>query len=274
MTRKAIPRSVRFEVFKRDKFTCQYCGAKAPEAVLHLDHIHPVAEGGGDDILNLLTACDGCNGGKGARLLSDDSAITKQRDQLEALQERREQLEMMIQWRQGLAGIDDQQVDLASSELERVGLVVLNEKGRSQARRLIKKYGLTEVTAAIDQAAASYRPKADDGGAGNAIWTMVPKVLSTRAQYPDYPNAWQCKYIVGICRNRFGYIDEAFAVHELSYANDWGVHFDALASMAKDAADKADFIRRVTAAIKETEDFRFLNPSKPLRFLEAKHGQA
>jgi len=36
--RVVVPKSVRFEVFKRDSFTCKYCGAKAPEAVLHVDH--------------------------------------------------------------------------------------------------------------------------------------------------------------------------------------------------------------------------------------------
>ncbi len=64
--RKAIPKSVRFEVFKRDNFTCQYCGRKAPDVVLEVDHINPVANGGENDILNLVTSCRDCNSGKGA----------------------------------------------------------------------------------------------------------------------------------------------------------------------------------------------------------------
>jgi hypothetical protein len=32
--RKPISKSVRFEVFKRDNFACQYCGASAPKAYL------------------------------------------------------------------------------------------------------------------------------------------------------------------------------------------------------------------------------------------------
>ena len=44
--RKSMSRKLRFEVFKRDRFTCQYCGAKAPDVILHVDHIHPVAAGG------------------------------------------------------------------------------------------------------------------------------------------------------------------------------------------------------------------------------------
>jgi Restriction endonuclease len=54
----------RFEIFKRDGFTCQYCGLKSPEVVLEVDHIIPVCQGGNDDVLNLITACWACNSGK------------------------------------------------------------------------------------------------------------------------------------------------------------------------------------------------------------------
>lgn len=60
--RKPIPNYVRFQVFKRDKFTCQYCGASGCD--LEIDHIEPVANGGSDDMDNLITACKACNRGK------------------------------------------------------------------------------------------------------------------------------------------------------------------------------------------------------------------
>lgn len=68
--RKQISKRARFEIFKRDGFTCHYCGAHPPHAILHVDHIHPVAEGGTNDPDNLVTACSYCNLGKGATLLS------------------------------------------------------------------------------------------------------------------------------------------------------------------------------------------------------------
>lgn len=71
MGRKSTGKRLRFEVFKRDHFTCQYCGAQPPDAVLVVDHIHPVSEGGTDDIHNLITACDPCNQGKSNRVLGD-----------------------------------------------------------------------------------------------------------------------------------------------------------------------------------------------------------
>lgn len=67
--RKGISKKVRFEIFKRDGFSCQYCGATPPKVILHVDHIVAVAEGGGNEMDNLVTACEPCNLGKGARAL-------------------------------------------------------------------------------------------------------------------------------------------------------------------------------------------------------------
>lgn len=67
----AVSKSLRFEVFARDAFTCQYCGKQPPTVVLELDHIHPRAKGGGDEIINLITACWECNRGKSAKVLGE-----------------------------------------------------------------------------------------------------------------------------------------------------------------------------------------------------------
>lgn len=68
--RKPIPKSVRFEVFKRDDFTCRYCGRKPPVVILEIDHVIPVAGGGTADETNLVTACFDCNRGKSDRPLN------------------------------------------------------------------------------------------------------------------------------------------------------------------------------------------------------------
>jgi hypothetical protein len=68
-SRKALSKKIRFEIFKRDSFTCQYCGAQPPGVVLEVDHVHPRAEGGGNESENLLTSCTKCNRGKGKRPL-------------------------------------------------------------------------------------------------------------------------------------------------------------------------------------------------------------
>jgi len=69
-TRNQIGKRARFEIFKRDNFTCQYCGAQPPSVILHVDHILAVANGGENDAENLTTACQACNLGKSAVPLS------------------------------------------------------------------------------------------------------------------------------------------------------------------------------------------------------------
>jgi hypothetical protein len=70
MKRQAISKKDRFEVFKRDGFCCQYCGAVPPKALLEVDHIDPVCNGGTNDQDNLITACFDCNRGKGGDALT------------------------------------------------------------------------------------------------------------------------------------------------------------------------------------------------------------
>lgn len=62
----AVSRRLRYEILRRDNHTCRYCGAKAPDVPLTVDHVLPVALGGEDRPENLVTACAGCNAGKAA----------------------------------------------------------------------------------------------------------------------------------------------------------------------------------------------------------------
>jgi len=52
----------RNNIFKRDNFTCQYCGC---ETDLSLDHVIPKSKGGRSNWSNLVTACKKCNALKG-----------------------------------------------------------------------------------------------------------------------------------------------------------------------------------------------------------------
>lgn len=92
-SRKGMGRRIRFDVFKRDSFTCQYCGRTPPTVILHIDHVVAVANGGGEELDNLLTSCRECNLGKGARPLGDRPAP---RPNAEELLKRREE-EQLIQ---------------------------------------------------------------------------------------------------------------------------------------------------------------------------------
>ncbi|MCX6951329.1 MAG: HNH endonuclease [Verrucomicrobia bacterium] len=72
--RKTLSKRVRFEVFKRDRFQCLYCGATPAQKVLRVDHVVPVVEGGGNEPANLATACFDCNAGKAGVPLSKASS--------------------------------------------------------------------------------------------------------------------------------------------------------------------------------------------------------
>ena len=60
----SLPKYERYNIMKRDNFTCQYCGAKSPEVQLEVDHMIPKSKGGQDTPDNLITACINCNRGK------------------------------------------------------------------------------------------------------------------------------------------------------------------------------------------------------------------
>ena len=60
------PNFTRFNVFLRDKFSCQYCGSKNE---LTFDHLLPRSKGGKTNWENVVTACSSCNVQKGGRLL-------------------------------------------------------------------------------------------------------------------------------------------------------------------------------------------------------------
>ncbi|MBN1230333.1 MAG: HNH endonuclease [Anaerolineales bacterium] len=57
------------EIFRRDNFTCMYCG-KSPKH-LTVDHVVPKRMGGGFTWENLATACSECNHQKGGRTIKE-----------------------------------------------------------------------------------------------------------------------------------------------------------------------------------------------------------
>jgi hypothetical protein len=71
---RAIPVGLRFKVLRRDGYTCQYCGRRAPEVELHIDHRVPWSKVRVHDIDSLVTACLDCNLGKGQQSAHLDDA--------------------------------------------------------------------------------------------------------------------------------------------------------------------------------------------------------
>lgn len=181
----AVSKSIRFEVFARDSFTCQYCGKRPPEVILEVDHIHPVSKGGLDDLTNLLASCYDCNRGKRARIISDvaprpDADLMFLRVQQELAEAKRyhaakkkrdnalaEVRECLIQtWQEMLAGAEPPPV--------------------ANWNQWVNKYGPEEVELAINK--CSVKAQYSDLGRGS------PWVRCTECS----------KYISGILKKRMG----------------------------------------------------------------------
>jgi len=154
--RLSISKKLRFDVFKRDSFTCQYCGRSAPEITLEIDHLQPVSAGGKNEMMNLVTSCYDCNRGKGARLLSDDASIKKQKAQLDMLNDRREQLKMMLAWKEELSNLVEEQIFEIECLIKKLSRLSLTDIGRQDVRSLIKRFGFMEVYESTEIAFTKY----------------------------------------------------------------------------------------------------------------------
>lgn len=77
-----------FLILDRDEFRCVYCGASPTDtlpAIMTVDHILPVRDGGSDRADNLVACCLNCNSQKQDRLFSDETlsryvALAKKRN--------------------------------------------------------------------------------------------------------------------------------------------------------------------------------------------------
>lgn len=172
--RKAISKKLRFEIFKRDKFKCKYCGEDPSRGIiLNIDHIIPVAKGGTNDELNLITACFDCNAGKSDRELSSVSNLKINIDK-NALKEYKEQIKVYFDYLNEKTAIVDQSVDLV---LQNIGdaKADFNETQRNSIKIFIKKLNLESVIE----------------------YSMLSSAkMGTRSSYTKF------KYLCGICHNK------------------------------------------------------------------------
>ena len=63
-----ISHKLRLKIYRRDNYTCQYCGK---DSDLSLDHIIPESKGGLTNEVNLITSCLSCNTVKGKKTLKE-----------------------------------------------------------------------------------------------------------------------------------------------------------------------------------------------------------
>jgi hypothetical protein len=233
--RKSISKKVRFEIFKRDSFTCQYCGRSAPDAVLEVDHIIAVANGGNNEITNLITSCFDCNRGKKHRKLTDSQAIKVQKKELDKLNKRKEQLEMMAKWQMEL-------IDIEKQEAEKI-IYVINAKydlniscsdnNIKEFSKIIKKYGFSE---SLESSLLAIEKNGEE-----VTFKNISNICHTRKIDKEKPYLKDLYYIRAIMRNRFSYINEYQAISLMEQAYRAGVSIDELTKKAKEFSNWYDW---------------------------------
>lgn len=143
--RKSLPKKIRFEVFKRDRFTCQYCGRMSPDVILEVDHITPVSKGGKDDLINLITSCRDCNRGKGKELLSETVEVKKTQRELLDLAEKTEQAKMIIEWKKEMLSVREEEAAAINDLIQSITGYSLNESGLIDIKKYLKQFPFSVV---------------------------------------------------------------------------------------------------------------------------------
>lgn len=150
----AISKKLRFEVFKRDGFTCQYCGGHPPSKILEADHVIAKSKGGTDDINNLVTSCFDCNRGKSDRDLNQVPLSLAENTKM--IKEREDQYR---EYNKTLKNVD-KRINSEINEVEKIFSEAFNDmyafkpSFRMSVKKFINSLGLMEVQDSMEKAIA------------------------------------------------------------------------------------------------------------------------
>jgi hypothetical protein len=149
ISRKSISKKLRFEVFKRDAFTCQYCSEKPPKVPLEIDHINPVCKGGKNNIDNLITAFFDCNRGKSGNELTSipKTILEKSQGKKIALLQYKEYQKILKEERFQMESDIDSIEGIYSSVFDQY---CFTNKFRLSVKRFIKELGIDLVIDAME----------------------------------------------------------------------------------------------------------------------------
>lgn len=242
--RKSIKKSVKFEVLKRDSFTCQYCGKSAPTVVLEIDHILPVCKGGDNEILNLVTSCYDCNRGKSGKPLTDMSTINAQKQQLKIINEKRNQFEMLKKWRESLLNLDDEEFNYFNAIWTNKTGYTINEHGKPRILKEIKTYGLNEVITSMELSVNQYFDNNNPANSIDNVYQKIFKILTYRKLDKENPTPSKIFYMMGILKNRFSLndADKKMCFRLLKKAYELGESLDDLEFTAKECYSYRSFV--------------------------------
>lgn len=158
--------AIRFEIFKRDNFTCQYCGRKTPEAILELDHIIPKCKGGKNDIQNYITSCFECNRGKAGSPLDKIKTRPELKAEMYLLAEKELQLKEYYNLREEIDKRIQSEMEFLGNQFFESSQYVFAPKLARSIKYFLNIFTKYEISEAIDIAIAKFPssfPSSNDG---------------------------------------------------------------------------------------------------------------
>jgi hypothetical protein len=175
--RKALSKKTRFDVFKRDGFVCQYCGAHPPSAILEVDHIQPVAFDGTNDMDNLITSCFDCNRGKSDRQLSDIPQSLQ--DKAAEVLEREAQIKGYQSALNSKKSRISDEAEMVCDVYERFNKgFTLSEKSMVTVRMFVDRLGVHEVCDAMERAHVKARKSQEFRYFCGICWAKIRELSS------------------------------------------------------------------------------------------------
>lgn len=221
--RIGLSKKLRFSIFERDKFICQYCG-KSPDThdvTLQVDHVVSVKDGGDNEVGNLVTSCFDCNSGKGAKTVIKYKQTPEDiKAQLEMARERLEQVRAMIDAKNKIKNIEKEIVAHKVKEFE--DLI-----GEDYNNVLIEKLIALEPTLTSEEA-RHFREA-----------VLITHTRHQNQEFEDIPS-WM-KYMRGVLRNLI--LPEDVRRILMNYKNFFREHYDTVLTSGtrKMILDYADF---------------------------------
>ncbi len=212
--RTPVGTKLRFEVLKRDKFMCRYCGASGSDTRLEIDHIIPVYEGGTSDIENLVTACKNCNIGKGKRKLSNKDVMKMSHKQLADSAELLEQLQEMAKWRVEIANMKNSEIDTVIETIEKVHGVKNVVTIRGDIEKVYRKYGFEKTVDKFGDYIGILRWR-ENNNKPDITYLHYMNIEEQKSTV-----AGRRKYFLGCVRNIFG-VSELYLTIDTLDANQW-----------------------------------------------------
>jgi HNH endonuclease len=211
---------------------------------LHVDHVIAVASGGTNHTTNLVTACVDCNGGKGARPLSDTDRLDKQRKAVELQADRVEQIKMLAAWHVEPANADELIVDeFVNYLIPKFGNRCRpNDNGRSKLAKWVKQFDAKVPFEAIDASAQTYL-KSDAQGISSESWEKAFEMIPRIAYNVKHGNtsAKELAYIAAICRNRFSYMNNRAFYIIMNDAISLNINLEGAKELAKNCTSWSQF---------------------------------